>query len=167
MPAGSLFTVKTISMTNSPLKALVDDEDYALISSFRWQINPKRKSVYRCTARRPVQHTIYIHRQVMNAQIGQYVDHINHDFLDNRKSNLRIATNQQNSANQRIRCFTGKSSRFKGVSYHSDCGKWSAQITINYKIKYLGLFANESDAAKRYNEAAKEHFGEFAYLNPL
>ena len=61
--------------------------------------------------------------------------------------------------------YKNSSSKFKGVSWHKRDQKWQAYITINKKRKYLGYFNNEKEAAKIYNAAAKELFGEFARIN--
>jgi hypothetical protein len=92
------------------------------------------------------------------------VDHINGDGLDNRKSNLRLATRAQNGCN--LRPQQGKSSRFKGVAWHV-CGKWRAHISPNRTQIALGLFDDEIDAALAYDMAALAQFGEFARPNFL
>ena len=61
----------------------------------------------------------------------------------------------------------GGASKHKGVVWHKNKKKWMAQIQLNGKQTYLGYFINEIDAAKTYNEAATELFGEFAYLNQV
>ncbi len=102
----------------------------------------------------------YLHREVMNCDVNFQVDHVNGDRLDNRKSNLRICTNGDNSRNKsRI------SGKYKGVYFNKINKKWIAQITFQYKNIYLGSFENIEDAAKCYNDKAVELHGEFAYLN--
>jgi hypothetical protein len=105
---------------------------------------------------------------------GMLVDHINRDKLDNRRSNLRLASRSQNEANKRKRRTQsgGKTtSRYKGVSFMKDWGTvvrtkpWRATITVDKKIIALGVYSTEEEAARVYNEAAKKHFGEYAYLN--
>lgn len=94
-----------------------------------------------------------------------FVDHINRNGLDNYRCNLRPATRLQN----RMNCGLSKRNKsgFKGVSWHKSCNKWVAKIEINDKSIYLGLFDDKIEAAKAYNAAAKKHFGEFAWLNPI
>ncbi len=90
------------------------------------------------------------------------VDHRNHDGLDNRRENLRPCTRKENQRNQKIQ--HGKASKFKGV--FRDCpDKWTSLITVNGRKIRLGNFALEEDAAKAYDKAAQQHFGEFACLN--
>ena len=95
--------------------------------------------------------------------LGTHVDHINGDRLDNRRFNLRLCTNQQNQMNKTKR--VGSSSRFKGVYFQKTSRKWVAAIQKDRKLKHIGLFSDELDAARAYDAAAKEAFGEFAWLN--
>lgn len=97
----------------------------------------------------------------MQCQKGFQVDHINHDKLDNRKSNLRIVTQQQNLMNRKV--FKNNKTGFKGVSVYGE--KYRASIRKNGKREYLGFFKNPIDAAKAYDKRAIELFGEYAVLN--
>jgi len=95
--------------------------------------------------------------------LPEFIDHINQNKIDNRIINLRSCTKQENSMNRRSNKNT--SSKYKGVSWHKNAKKWMAKIKIDSKAKHLGYFQTESDAAKAYDKAALEHFGEFACLN--
>jgi len=115
--------------------------------------------------------TIRLHRLILERMLGrslcssEHVDHINHDSLDNRRGNLRLATCQQNQFNQRPRSGT-KSSKYRGVAWRKRAGKWVAQIGCNYKRYGLGYFTSEEDAAMAYDRAAKRMFGaSFCVLN--
>lgn len=153
--------MKLIPLTNSSLSAMVDDEDYRYLSETRWQFNNGR--AYRWEK----DHAVYMHREVLNAPKGKQVDHINHNKLDNRKSNLRLANQHQNSANTAVlaRKKHGASSRFKGVTWQKDRRKWAAQIKVHYHEFPLGRFDDEVEAARAYDAAAKLHFGRFACVN--
>jgi len=98
---------------------------------------------------------------------GYLVDHRNRDKLDNRRSNLRLASRTQNEANKAKR--KGKtSSQYKGVTFSKGLKKpWRAVITADKKNYSLGYYHTEAEAAREYNEKAKELFGEFAYLNDV
>lgn len=153
--------MRTVEISGGVI-SIVDDADYGEISKHRWSFNG------RYAVRWESGRYIRMHRQIIGAMDGQIVDHINWDGLDNRKANLRIATHRQNLMN------VGKknkgASKFKGVSWRGDTNgkkRWRATITVNYRQRYLGLFENERDAAIAYNNAAKELYGEFAYLNPV
>ena len=106
-----------------------------------------------------------MHRLVINAQKGTMVDHINRNRLDNRKENLRLCTMQENRRNSAKK--KGSASPFKGVMRVTHRPAWRAFIKYDDKNHYLGYFKSEVEAAQAYNEAAKEHFGEFAVLNQI
>lgn len=93
------------------------------------------------------------------------IDHADRDKTNNRIGNLRPATSSQNKGN--IGLLRTNSSGYKGVSQNSRSGKWHAQIKVHGRQTYLGRFDTPEQAALRYNEAAKQHFGEFAYLNEV
>lgn len=90
-------------------------------------------------------------------------NHINHNTLDNRRTNLRLCTKQQNAFNKLSRA--NSSSKYKGVYWNSTKNKWQCSIIHNGKIIYLGRFNCEKEAAKIYDVKAKELFGEFALFN--
>jgi len=116
--------------------------------------------------------TVLLHRLVLERAIrgrslqrNEYTDHVNGNKLDNRRENLRLATPEQNAHNRGPQ--TNNTSGMKGVYWHKKAGKWAAYITINKRYQYLGLHTSLNEAAKAYNEAAIEFFGEFALLNKI
>jgi len=98
-------------------------------------------------------------------------DHINGIKTDNRIENLREVSRSQNNANAKKRVRNGEcSSSAKGVYFRSDWkpnGKWVAQLVVNGKHHWLGGFNTEAEAALAYNNAAIEHYGDFAKLNEV
>jgi hypothetical protein len=144
--------------------ALVDDEDYGLVSSYNWRIrfHPNGQAYADGIPKGAGTKVkrIYMHILIMGTK---GVDHRDHDGLNNQRYNLRPATKKQNARNSRRHC--DGSSRFKGVSWDKSRGRWRAQITVNGKMRMLGRFAGEADAARVYDAAAAEAFGEFACLN--
>ena len=147
--------------------AKVSLEDYEEINSHKWFVlyNPRKKTAY--ARRKEKGRQIYMHRVIMRASDKQ-VDHIDHDGLNNQRNNLRLATASQNFANRMMQ--TNNTSGYRGV-YLVKSGnrakKWMAQIRKNYKDIFIGYYATKEEAAKAYNEAATEYFGEFSNLNVI
>lgn len=106
-----------------------------------------------------------MHRYLMGDPTGLEVDHINLDTLDNRRSNLRVATRSQNAANRRRQ--SNNSSGYKGVSWNKERKKWHAYICVGRKHITLGRFNSIVQAARAYNDAALTFFGEYAKLNVI
>ena len=156
--------MKTIPLTKGKI-ALVSDSDYAYLMQWKWWFSGAYAA---CSEQRDgKKHTIYMHKEVacqMGLQHGQ-ADHRNHDKLDNRRRNLRPATNQLNGMNRGLP--RHNTSGFKGVCWHKAAKKWMAYITIHTRLVYLGLFNDKRKAARAYNAAAKKLFGPFAFLNAV
>lgn len=147
---------------------LIDDEDLELVGQYKWYAKDFSNGTYAArneyrNGTKKAPSTLLLHRVLMNARKGQYVDHISRDTLDNRRSNLRVCTNSQNMWNQKIRS-TNKTG-YRGVSVRPN-GRFAARIDANGPHN-LGIFMNKEDAAKAYNEAAIKYHGEFARLNIL
>ena len=166
-------TMKEIPLTNSPLKALVDDEDFELVSKHSWHLRMSysKKHFYAEGGRIPGDntHRFLMHRLVVRAERGIDVDHKNHNGLDNQKHNLRLATKSQNRMNSNTNSNKNgkRPSRFKGVYSHHRGNRWVSHLVANGKWIYIGSFKTEMEAAVAYNEAAKMHHGEFAVLNSV
>tara|TARA_R110000824_G_scaffold264525_1_gene453388 strand:+ start:527 stop:1084 length:558 start_codon:yes stop_codon:yes gene_type:complete len=110
------------------------------------------------------QRIIRVHRMVFLLHYGylpQCVDHINNERLDNNPANLRAVTSAQNSSNRTS--WKDSSSKYLGVNKSYD--KWKAEIWIDGANKHLGSFEREVDAAKAYDVAALERYGEYANPN--
>lgn len=103
-----------------------------------------------------------MHRFLIGAK-GEFVDHINGDGLDNRKSNLRLCSNAQNVQNTGLT--RANTSGYKGIRLRN--GRWDSRITCLNKTYHLGVFSTKEEAARAYNAAAIELHGEFARLNDV
>jgi hypothetical protein len=141
--------------------AIVDEEDYDRLARYKWYCIGSGGYLY--AKRSEGNRMIKMHRDILAPPAGLYVDHKNHNTLDNRKSNLRICTPAQNCFN-RIPSEKG-TSRYKGVYWSSYRKRWAAKIVLNGKHIVIGCFDYELDAAIAYDDKAAELFGEFAALN--
>lgn len=137
--------------------ATVDDEDFDLVNQYRWRAEHHRYTWYAMSGRARRMHTLITG--------FTQTDHVNGNGLDNRRENLREATNAENRRNQQKQTKRLTSSQYKGVTYNHSCHKWQAQIKVDGKKKYLGVFALEVDAALAYDVAARQYFGVFARPN--
>ena len=93
----------------------------------------------------------------------KFVDHINHNVKDNRKSNLRIVTNNQNQMNAKLR----KNNTSSCTGVYKIKNKWVANIQINKKRIQLGTFTCFEDAVQARKLAEEKYFGEYSYSNSL
>lgn len=148
---------------------LVDTNIYMQkLSNIKWFVNidknGKRHNVYVISKKGKM------HRIIMDLGHSYYdkrqVDHINHNTLDNRLCNLRIATNAENNHNSRPALYK-KASKYKGVhkALLNVYKIWNIHITINGKSKFLKNFYTEKAAALHYDIIIKKEHGDFAYLN--
>lgn len=148
--------------------ALVDDEDFEALNRFKWCAKSSGAGLfyaYRATGKRSDGSRVYQFMHRLLVQGDGFVDHINGNGLDNRRDNLRLATSSQNGINRRKAL--GTTSRYKGVTWSKKDQRWCAQIKRNGKNRFLGSFRSEEEAAKAYDAAARELFGEFAKLNKV
>lgn len=146
--------------------AVIDDGDASLVSGYRWYAVRGHETWYAQahTYRGGRQQTVILHRLLMSPPIDKFVDHRDGDGLTNSRSNLRLATNQQNQFNQHTK---RGSSRFKGVRFcprHTN-RPWEARICVDRRQRSLGSYAAEEEAAHAYDAAARAIHGEFARLN--
>ncbi len=156
---------RTIPLTKGQF-AIIDAADYEWLSAFKWQATwmKNTQSFYAVRTRyKPETQSntsVLMSRQIMGAGKGAKVDHRNRDTLDNRRSNLRMATASQNNCNIKLR----KDSRtgIKGVTFHKVNRTWVAHIRFQGQIKYLGSFKTPEAAKAVRDEAAQRLHGEFA-----
>ena len=156
--------MKTIPLTRNKI-TFIDDEDYELVSKYKWLALKSKKSFYAATyitIGYKQKQCLLMHHLILNVDTNQMIDHKNNDSLDNRKQNLRFCTNQQNQQNQKPR---GGSSKYKGVTWHKRVNKWSARISLDGTTYNLGYFDNEENASLAYDLKAIELFGDFAKTN--
>ncbi len=137
--------------------ARIDGEDLEMVSKHSWHVSHG----YVVSEVSGIE--IRLHNLVHPPPVGFFNDHVHGDTLDNRKSELRTCTHQQNCFNRKRS--TANTSGHKGVSWNKVRRKWSAHIKAGGKISILGYFNDKNDAANAYKEAAQRLFGEFARLD--
>ncbi len=160
--------------------AIIDPADYPALSKYNWRIC-RTKGKNTLYAERSIRlengkySRILMHRQIMeketsilrNTQNAEritnlVIDHINRNGLDNRRVNLRLATVAQNAWNSKKR---KSRSGYKGVCYDKAKNRWRAAIVHHGRRIHLGYFKDKIEAARVYDAAAKEYFGQFARTN--
>jgi len=162
--------MKKIKLTQQKY-AIVDDDDFSRLNKFKWCLHKSLNTDYVIRSIRlkgVIRKTksILMHRVVLGLSDPKVmVDHINHNGLDNRKSNLRICNSMLNNRNALRR--KDNSSGFKGVGWHKGLKKWVARITVGGKKISLGVFSDSKTAGKAYDVATKKLFGDFALPNKL
>ena len=148
-------TMKKIPLTQDKC-VLVDDDDFEWLSQWKWHAywNKGTQSYYAARNRKGSEpqgpRYISMAREVLGLKSGNMLqaDHVYHDTLDNRKSSLRIVTRQQNNWNRRNPI---------GIHWRPDLKKYKAQITINGKSVYLGIYKKAKDARNAYLQAKKKY----------
>ena len=149
--------------------AIVDPEDYDELAKYKWFAMRSRRGLYairmaEVKGANGKRKKIRMHRQILHVPQGKFIDHINHNGLDNRKANLRIVTNLQNSWNKRKQK-GNYSSQYKGVSWSKCVGKWHTEIYCRGAKIFIGYFDDEKKAARAYDAKAQELYGDYAALN--
>lgn len=142
---------------------MVDAEDWPWLSHFKWYLKTDGYAIrnIRHPLRPGKQAEQQMARLIMGLGFGSpyKVDHIDHDTLNNCRSNLRVVTHAQNHQNRRAEGDRGTSSRFRGVSFRKDKKKrpWHAYGCIDGKLKHLGFFEDEQEAADAAAAWRREH----------
>jgi hypothetical protein len=154
---------------NRGFSTIVDEEDFGWLSEFNWFITGIDKgnaSLYYARRNAKIINgtrspAVMMHVAIIGRKPGFVTDHKNENGLDNRKENLRICLQSQNTARRKWGP-RRSSSGYRGVSQNGD-GNWYVRASYDY----VGTFATELEAAIAYNRFAREKYGEFASLNPV
>lgn len=157
--------MKQIPLTQGQF-ALVDDEDFEYLNKHKWYADKKTHTYYANTHLyiNKKDTVISMHRMILGLTDPKTQgDHKDKNGLNNQKYNLRICSCAQNQRNKRVK--KGGSSKYRGVYWNKKGKIWQAGIKMDGKSIYIGNFADEIEAAKAYDKAAKFYHGEFASLN--
>jgi hypothetical protein len=158
--------MKEIPLTQGKV-ALVDDGDYDYLSQWEWYANKGGNTFYakRNISIRGKQTQIKMHRVILQVKEEDYVDHKDHNGLNNQRYNIRVSSRDGNEHNRGKR--SNNTTGYKGVVQDKRrvSTTYEARITVNGERVYLGRFAAVEEAARAYDEAAKKLHGEFACLN--
>jgi hypothetical protein len=154
--------VTEIPLLNSKKVAIIDDEFCEIVSHYRWYLH---RDGWACGFSYSLGFSP-MHQLVLPPKGKLFPDHRDKNKLNNRKSNLRLATKAQNAQNSKKRKQENNTSKYKGVGLHKPSGLYHARIKPPRKARIsLGYFTTQIAAARAYDVAARKHFGEFAHLN--
>lgn len=151
----------TIGKTTSGDFFVFDTKFLPIVKLYTWHMDERGCVITKIFRRK----TLRLHTLIMGEIQGKQIDHKNNDPSDNRIENLRLVTQQQNSFNNSLR--KDNKTGFKGVCFNRKANKYQAQIVLDGKIYYCGLFLTAREAGKAYNRKAEELFGEYAFLNDI
>ena len=146
---------KIINLTKNQV-TVVDDDDYPNLNKYKWYTATSGKYLY-AGIKTSDGKLVLMHRQIMGFPSYVYIDHIDGDGLNNRRSNLRLVNNSLNQLNRHSQ--VNNTSGYRGVYLHKLSGKWEARFRIEGKNYYLGLFDTPEVASLAYEYKRKEVVG--------
>jgi hypothetical protein len=149
-----------IKAANNRFDILIDDEDAALLSQYRWRVHKYGRRLWYATMHATGE-TVYMHRLIMAPTQDQEVDHIDGNGLNNHRGNLRCCSHAENIRNRVKR--KDSLNPYKGV--YPNGRKWSARLHIDGRFRRLGNFETPEEAARCYDRAIVEQHGEYARRN--
>ena len=140
--------------------AEIDDEDYPLVKDIKWHVIKSKCSVYAVHSKRIKNKTevLLMHRLITKASKGEFVDHIDSNGLNNKKSNLRICSHAENTRNSKVR----KHSKTGIRGVREQFGKFQGQVCFN-KNRYRKFFNTIEEASDWVEKTRKKLHGDFAY----
>jgi len=159
------YAFRRIKLTRGKY-TLVDPEDFERLNQYKWYCthNGYAKRTVPKRLVKGKQKYALMHRELCPVSDGMVIDHINRNPSDNRKANLRPATRQQNCWNVDYKR-RPRRSRYIGIYFDKRIGKWRVHMQLDGRFRFFGHYADDVEAAKKYDEVAKKYRGEFAVLN--
>ena len=168
IPVGEITTIQIFSEKHGSFNVLIDTEDLDKVQNYQWCVSKPYSPRMNCdmfyisTSNKKAQHKL-LHRLIVDCSAGMVVDHIDGDTMNNRRSNLRICTRQQNNMNRRT--YPNNTSGHRGVHHTSERYKyknrWLANIKVNRKLICLGYFATFEEAVAAREAAEQKYYGEY------
>jgi len=137
--------------------AIVDDADYEVLAAFKWSVQKNRQTfyAYRKEPNKPNGKTVFMHRAILNAPQGVLVDHGDGNGLNNQRVNLTLVTHRGNTSNREKH----RRNPYSLGSFRHWSGRYNAQIMIDGKVKYLGLYDTQKEAHEAYLQAVAKEDG--------
>jgi len=160
------YTFRRIKLTRGQY-ALVDPEDFERLNQYKWHCTHFGYAIRAArnkSGKGSRQVAVYMHKLVCPVPEGAIVDHINRNPLDNRKANLRPATQKQNVWNRKF-VRKGGRTHYNGIRWDKNREKWQVRLAINGRRESFGYYADEVEAARAYDRVIKQYRGQFAALN--
>lgn len=157
--------MKEIQLTKG-FVTLVSDKDYDWLNQWEWHVTGRVGQRYAMRTRpmfKGARFKLSMHREIINAPGGVWVDHRDRNSLNNQRYNLRLCTYSQSMANRWCVNKTG----FKGVQYEKNRRSWNSYLTFGRQTIWLGAFDDPEDAACEYDYAARIAYGKFALTNKM
>lgn len=154
------FATRLIPLTKG-LTAIVDEDDYTFLNSFKWCASNSGSSHYAQT--RTKDGLVFMHHLVAGMALVGMIDHLDQNTMNNTKANLRVVTASVNQQNHKMQ--KNNTTGYYGVTFDKVNKKYRAMIHVNSKAIPLGRHQTAIDAALDYDAAALTHFGPNARLN--
>lgn len=160
------YSFRRIKLTRGKY-AIVDVDDFERVNQYRWHCTNfgyARRTASKMSEKGRKRVAICMHNVVCPVPEGMTVDHIDRNRVDNRKANLRAVTRRQNTWNRKF-VKKGSKTRYTGIHWNKKVKKWNVRLRIEGRRQSFGYYADEVEAAKAYDRAAKKCRREYAVLN--
>ena len=158
--------IKLTRWSGKEVWSIIDLEDLERVrySGLNWHVKYVNESYYamtNCDKEEYGKTVEYLHRFIANADVGDVIDHINHNTLDNRKANLRYSNMAKNAMNRRGKN-TNNTSGYRNVSWSKSYKQWVVQLQVEGKNTLIGRFDDVHEAGNFAKRMRLKHYGSYA-----